>query len=141
MLTFIILGVILLVGLIIFIGIGGYDGEMWGAALIAIGGVLLMSFLILLPANRVSINAKIERIETVREEIESIHIKSYITEFNEFTYKSNPQIDRLIVKAIEENQWIRSNRYFKQNPFCNWFIPNTINEIEYIDISKLKDAL
>ena len=130
MLTFIILGVILLVGLIIFIGIGGYDGEMWGAALIAIGGVLLMSFLILLPANRVSINAKIERIETVREEIESINIRY-----------SNVQIDRLIVKAIEENQWIRSNRYFKQNPFCNWFIPNTINEIEYIDISRLKDAL
>ena len=130
MLTFIILGVILLVGLIIFIGIGGYDGEMWGVALIAISGVLLMSFLILLPANRVSINAKIERIKTVKEEIESINIRY-----------SNVQIDRLIVKAIEENQWIRSNRYFKQNPFCNWFIPNTINEIEYIDISKLKDAL
>lgn len=131
MLAFIILGVILLIGLIIFIGIDGYDGEMLGISLIMIGGIPAIALLILLPANRVSINARIERIETVKEEIESINIKHY----------HNVQIDRLIVKAIEENQWIRSNRYFKQNPFCNWFIPNTINEIEYIDISKLKDAL
>lgn len=131
MLTFIIVGIILLIGLIILITSDNYDGETLGMVLTTIGVTLAISFLIALPMCRVSINARIERIEIAKEEIESINIKNY----------NNVQIDRLIVKAIEENQWIRSNRYFKQNPFCNWFIPNTINEIEYIDISKLKDAL
>ena len=120
----------MLAGILVLV-YASYRCEEVGSILLGLGGIFLFMCLLLLGITRLECNAHIAQIETLRSEIETTKINNQI----------NVQIDRLMVKVIKENQWISEKRYYKSNPWSSWFYPATVNKVEYVDISKLKERL
>jgi len=130
MLIIVVMLVVLLVGLFIQ-RFGNYNVRSAGEILTAIGVVCLVAALVALLVCHVDYGAKIKGYEVLKCEIETIEIKNH----------ASVQIDALIVKAIEGNQWLEESLYYKTNPWTNVFVPNKISRIERIDILTLKSVL